>query len=510
MKKISFLFIVILSFTLINFSYSQNSAGSIKKYEHVSSFDGTPEETTFDGKTDITGTINYALTAAAVAIVVLVIVKVIQGAFIKGTFDNIQSQVKGKAMIQNAGLALIIFIFTYAVLSFINPRLLGWTLNTDFVTKAIRKTLNSDQGSAGRDLVCDPKAIYPNNDIVSMLLLDEGNKTSIYIDTKGNPSIGIGFNLNRADPETVKKDLMAAGVSKEDADKLVDNKDKSVVLSQDIVKKLLENDLESHKKMAIDYAGGPTVFNSLPINIQNVLINMTFNMGPGGINSFVKMKEALDAKNYYNMAKEIVDSDYCKDVKEGRCSRLANLTSPTYCADSQKSSAGSGSLTNDTLSEKSVCNKLDQVDESKMVDINTYLSGSVKCSESGANPNKCKINKDVADKLKSLDALYFQKYNSHLNVISAYRSDDYQSQICHGGKTVEGISCYTACKDNGPTGSTHSLGNAVDLHRDNVGCNKSGVCNAPQWKFILEKGKSIGLYNNYPSGENGHISTTGW
>lgn len=337
MKKF-FIFVFLISGFFSFFNVSAQDVYSRETYEYVSSFDGTATSTTFENTSarGIAVSINFILTLMAVSIIVLIIFRVIQGAVIKGTLDNIYQQTKGRSLIQNAGIALIIFIFSYAILSFINPRLTGWTLATKYANTAFRDTLkNAD--------TCNPNEKYSNTeDVLEMLMQDEGNRTSIYTDTTGHLSIGVGFNLNREAPTVVKNDLMKAGILDDVAEKLIAG-DRDVTITQEQVKKLLENDIEEHRRMAIDFAGGESNFNSHPENIQNVLINMTFNMGSGGIASFKKMQEALKNKDYEGVAKEIVDSKYCSQVG-GRCSRLANLAAPNYCIAYQQQLATNKSL----------------------------------------------------------------------------------------------------------------------------------------------------------------------
>ncbi len=347
MKKFFiFLFLFSCLFSYSNL-YAQNNTqdqqdvySRQETYEHVSSFSGVSTSTTFEN-TDTGGiatVVNYLLTMMAVAIIVLIVFRVIQGAVIKGTLESIYKQVEGRSFIQNAGIALVIFIFSYAILSFINPRLTGWTLATRYAESAFRKTY-------GRADVCDPSKQYTNTDPIEMLLLDEGYRNKIYIDTAGKMSIGVGFNLERSDKVSVKNDLKKAGISEDIAQRLV-NGDRGISIKDDEIRKLLTNDFEAHKEMAIQYAGGQSTFDRHPEYIRNILINMTFNMGSGGIGSFKNMKIALDAAldsgNYFDVAKEIVDSKYCSDVGD-RCSRLANLADPKYCVEYQKQIAASRS-----------------------------------------------------------------------------------------------------------------------------------------------------------------------
>jgi lysozyme len=48
---------------------------------------------------------------------------------------------------------------------------------------------------------------------------------------------------------------------------------------------------------------------------QNVLINMMFNLGRGGLEGFVKMNQALIAQDYDEAANQMEDSKWYRQVK---------------------------------------------------------------------------------------------------------------------------------------------------------------------------------------------------
>ncbi len=105
-------------------------------YNYVSSFDGSvqPAEHIDEGQ-DTSGlgsVINYLVTILIVAIIIFIIFRLLQGAFLKGTYDNIYSQARGDKSLKVAGLALMLTILAYATLSFIYPGLTGWSVATDF------------------------------------------------------------------------------------------------------------------------------------------------------------------------------------------------------------------------------------------------------------------------------------------------------------------------------------------------------------------------------------------
>lgn len=490
MKKF-FIFVFLISGFFSFFNVSAQDVYSRETYEYVSSFDGTATSTTFENTSarGIAVSINFILTLMAVSIIVLIIFRVIQGAVIKGTLDNIYQQTKGRSLIQNAGIALIIFIFSYAILSFINPRLTGWTLATKYANTAFRDTLkNAD--------TCNPNEKYSNTeDVLEMLMQDEGNRTSIYTDTTGHLSIGVGFNLNREAPTVVKNDLMKAGISDDVAEKLIAG-DRNVTITQEQVKKLLENDIEEHRRMAVDFAGGESKFNSLPKNIQDVLINMTFNMGSGGIASFKKMQEALNNGDYEGVAKEIVDSKYCSQVG-GRCSRLANLASPSYCVEYQKKIAENKSLFSDN-SGKGGCVNLtnDQLEQ-----VGTKRDAG--CVPAGP----IYLRKDVAQKFKEMQAAALSEANIKLEAYVGYRDD--AAQLCLYNQMKGESAVATPCSLGG-NGSNHSNGTAVDLTNASIGgCGKVGACNTKEFLWLKNNGHRWGFYNELGTTDNVHWSITG-
>lgn len=168
-KSLAFGVLLICLSLVFNFTYSQTSTTSSsttstsseesgdvytranETYKYVSSFDGTSDSKTFDNQNtkEIGSLFNYLLTLMAIFIVILVIYRLVQGALFKGIFDNIYDQKKGRKYIQTAGTALVIFILAYAVLSFINPDLTGWTLAENFIGKVRLEGINNGGAGSG-------------------------------------------------------------------------------------------------------------------------------------------------------------------------------------------------------------------------------------------------------------------------------------------------------------------------------------------------------------------------
>jgi lysozyme len=110
----------------------------------------------------------------------------------------------------------------------------------------------------------------------SALVLDEGSSLTLYLDSQGIPTIGIGHNLK------------TGGVSQLIVDLLFDADVLAALLS-------LSNRPE---------------WSSLDSVRQAVLLNMEFQLGMKGLALFVKMWAAIAKKNYTLAAAEMRDSKW--------------------------------------------------------------------------------------------------------------------------------------------------------------------------------------------------------
>lgn len=210
---IFFIFISLFSFLKTTLAQTDNTKG-VYNYNYVSSFDGSQQSpVTIKEDKDATGlgsTLNYILTFLAVAIIVFIIFRLLQGAFLKGTYDNIYDQTSGNKSIKVAGTALVVFILAYAVLSFINPQLTGWSVATNFVSNL---TAGGSGGGGGADSsysnnMCRVDPTYNAKSIKEQLKDDEQFAACPYYDVDAY-SIGYGYHLNSGNN---KKEMENAGI----------------------------------------------------------------------------------------------------------------------------------------------------------------------------------------------------------------------------------------------------------------------------------------------------------
>lgn len=126
-------------------------------------------------------------------------------------------------------------------------------------------------------------------DLRSQLLRDEGMRRTMYRDSRGIATIGVGHNL-------------------------------SVPLSDAAITQILDDDIRAHT--AELEARWPFI-QTLPDSPRRAaLLNMTFNLGVGGLLKFVQMLPAIEAGDWATAARAALASDWAKQVGD-RALRIA-------------------------------------------------------------------------------------------------------------------------------------------------------------------------------------------
>lgn len=144
---------------------------------------------------------------------------------------------------------------------------------------------------------------------------NEGYSDSIYKDTKKIPTTGYGFNIKA---EHVKKyipnDVLQGkrALKKQEAD--------------EIFEKLYSQSVKDAKQ----YLGGD-VFNKLPNDKKQVVVDMAYNLGLPRLMGFEEMKKGILANDYNKARRELLDSKYAREDVGDRAVRNANLM---YSSDS--------------------------------------------------------------------------------------------------------------------------------------------------------------------------------
>jgi lysozyme len=138
-------------------------------------------------------------------------------------------------------------------------------------------------------------------DLLDMIERHEGKRNRIYKDSLGVPTIGIGFNLNRVD---AKQKLFNLGI---DINKVFQGQK----LTDEQVYSLFKDDVQTAKNDAMKFLPN---FNEQPEIVQNILVDMAFNLGYNRLSNFKDFRQALISKNYNQASKEMKDSKWYHQV----------------------------------------------------------------------------------------------------------------------------------------------------------------------------------------------------
>ena len=130
------------------------------------------------------------------------------------------------------------------------------------------------------------------------LVIDEGIRYSIYLDTKGLPTCGIGHLIVKGDEEYGKP--VGTKITEERCFELFDNDIKSVLVDC--------------QRLFIDFL-------DFPEELKQIIANMMFNLGLPRLRGFKKFVAAVKEKDLIVAAWEMKDSVWYRQVK-GRAERL--------------------------------------------------------------------------------------------------------------------------------------------------------------------------------------------
>lgn len=136
--------------------------------------------------------------------------------------------------------------------------------------------------------------------VFEQLKIDEGVVYEIYLDHLGYPTFGVGHLVLETDPESGQPE--------------------GTTVSEERVKECFEKDLDTAiSECEKLYSDGE--FGNLPGEVQEILVNMMFNMGRTRLSKFKKMHAAILEGNWGTAATEGRDSLWYKQVTN-RAERL--------------------------------------------------------------------------------------------------------------------------------------------------------------------------------------------
>lgn len=143
---------------------------------------------------------------------------------------------------------------------------------------------------------------FDYNRVAEMIEKHEGKRDKVYSDTLNNPTIGIGFNLNRYD---AREKIEALGLSYDEIKK------GNQSLTDKQIYSLFKDNLNEAINISQSFLPN---FNEHPAKIQEVIIDMAFNLGSNKLAGFKKFREALLNKDYKVAADEMINSEWYGQV----------------------------------------------------------------------------------------------------------------------------------------------------------------------------------------------------
>ena len=179
-------------------------------------------------------------------------------------------------------------------------------------TNLLSKNFNMADNLSRSDLARQRTKAKYNQEIYDLIALHESIEPKVYPDSKGNRTIGIGFNLE--EPSNRKK-AEALGFNVQD---MLSGKK---ILSQKEIKILYNESVKQASDDANKYL--PKAGRQPPV-VQKVLIDMSFNMGLTKLNGFTEMRKALLKGDYNKAADEMIDSKWYRQVGD-RSKRLVDM-----------------------------------------------------------------------------------------------------------------------------------------------------------------------------------------
>jgi len=140
-----------------------------------------------------------------------------------------------------------------------------------------------------------------SDSLKSMIARHEGYENTVYQDTEGVPTIGIGFNLRRGD---ASEKLSALGL---DINDVLQGK----ALTDEQIDSLFQDDVRMTLNDARAFLPN---FDKQPEIVQDIIIDMSFNLGLTRLSQFKNFRKALSNSDYQTAAKEMVDSRWYEQV----------------------------------------------------------------------------------------------------------------------------------------------------------------------------------------------------
>ena len=144
------------------------------------------------------------------------------------------------------------------------------------------------------------------DDLKARVRLHEGVRTQMYLDSLGKATIGIGHLI-----KPHERERYAEGVE----------------ISMDEVEELFEMDL-NRAAAGAESLIKECIGHDLPPHIEEVILEMVFQLGTTGVSKFKKFWKALRVKDWKKASEEMKDSRWHSQTPR-RCESLAEIVANT-------------------------------------------------------------------------------------------------------------------------------------------------------------------------------------
>ena len=146
----------------------------------------------------------------------------------------------------------------------------------------------------------------------TQIKIHEGLRREVYMDTTGNRTVGVGFNLERMDAPSR---LQHVGASHHE---IVTG---GSLLTEDQINEMLMADIKDAERAAIDLVSNYEELNDVR---QRVVVDMIFNLGARGFSKFVNTRKYISRGEFVKAADNMMRSLWARQVK-GRARILSDM-----------------------------------------------------------------------------------------------------------------------------------------------------------------------------------------
>lgn len=153
------------------------------------------------------------------------------------------------------------------------------------------------------------------DETIRLIERHEGRKGHVYTDSVGHPTIGVGFNLDRAG---ARERIEQLGL---DYDKVRSGQQDLTDQQIDALRNKDIEDAESIARRELDN------FDELSPDRKDAMTDMAFNLGAKGFAGFKKMIDAVESEDWDRAIEEMKNSKWAQQVGTGRVTDDVDLMS---------------------------------------------------------------------------------------------------------------------------------------------------------------------------------------